>query len=217
MAEFINDQDRAEAVKKWISKYAGTIIVGVILGLIAMYGIQYWQTNQLQDKEEASMAFQQLIAMPSDQDEKAYADAAKNIITNYPKTPYASLASLLLAKNYVDYRQYDNAVSQLQWVLQHGANDQLKQIAALRVSRIYLFQKQYDKANAVLDKTYSPSYKVMIIEQQGDIALTQGNIPKARDLYKKALAANPDSNVLRPLLTVKLHILPKVSSQGGTQ
>lgn len=217
MAEFINDQDRADAVKKWISKYAGTIIIGIVLGLVAVYGIQYWQTNQMQNKEEASMAFQQFIAMPADQDEKAYADAAKSIVKNYPKTPYASLASLLLAKKYADYRQYQDAVLQLQWVLQHSDNSQFKQIAALRVSRLYLFLKQYDKANSVLDKTYDASYQVMLDEQRGDIALAQGDTQKARVLYAKALNDNPGSDVLRPLLTVKLHILPDTSSKGGVQ
>ena len=217
MAEFINDQDRADAVKKWISKYAGTIIIGIVLGLVAMYGIQYWQTNQKQDKEEASMTFQEFIAMPADQDEKAYVDAAKSIVQNYPKTPYASLASLLLAKKYTDYRQYKDAISQLQWVLQNSDNSQFKQIAALRVSRLYLFLKQYDKANSILDKTYDASYQVMLDEQRGDIALAQGDTQKARVLYAKALNDNPGSDVLRPLLTVKLHILPDTSSKGGAQ
>jgi len=215
MVEFVNDQDRAEAVKKWLSKYAGTIIVGIILGLAAMYGIQYWQTNQKQDHEEASMAFQQLIAMPSDQDSKAYIAQAKGIVGNYPKTPYASLSSFLLAKYYVDYRQYDNAISQLQWVLDNGSDKQFKQIAAIRASRIYMFLKQYDKANTVLDKLYTPSFNVMVDEQRGDIALAQGNVAKARDLYAKALEDNPDSSVLQPLLTTKLHILPEQSSTGA--
>ena len=43
MSDFINDQDRAEAIKAWIMKYGTTIFIAIIIGIALMYGNQYLQ------------------------------------------------------------------------------------------------------------------------------------------------------------------------------
>jgi len=214
MTDFVNDQDRAEAIKKWIATYGSTIVIAVIVGLGLMYGYKYWHKRQIQNKEEASMSFQQLLAMPIKDNLKPYQDEAKSIITNFPNTPYADMASFFLVKSYVDNKQYKNAISQLQWVIDNASSNQFKQIAVLRLARIYLFNHDYEKASTLLTKVYDSAFAVMIDELKGDIALAKGNIDKAKTLYAKAMKDNPDSEVLQPLLTVKLHSLPAEKPAG---
>lgn len=213
MAEFINDQDRAQAVKNWLNKYSGSVILGVILGLAVLYGLQYWQNHTRQVREEASTAYQELLAMPSEKGEH-FQEKAQSVIAAYPKTPYASLASFVLTKSYITQGEYQNAINQLNWVYQHASDQGLRQIAQIRMARVYLSLKQYDQALAILDKRSDPDFNVMVDQVRGDIYLAQNDINKARVYYAKAIKDNPDSAVLQPLLTVKLHSLPAQLNSG---
>ena len=208
MSDFINDQDRAEAIKAWIVKYGSTIVVAIILGIALMYANQYWQKRKMQTKEEASMAFEQLMQTSDTKNTKVYQEQAKSIVVTFPKTSYADLASFFLAKSYIDHQEYDNAISQLQWVIDNSKFSQFKQIAAIRISRIYLYRKDYAKASQSLNHVYDKTFNVMIDQLKGDIALAQGKINQARVLYTKASKDNANSDILQPLLTVKLHSLP---------
>lgn len=214
MAEFINDQDRAEAVKNWLNKYAGSVVLGVILGLAVLYGMQYWQGHMQQTRDEASTAYQELLAMPEDKQVEHFQEKAQSIISAYPKTPYASLASFILTKSYIESEQYQNAVNQLDWVYQNAKDKGLRQIAQIRMARIYLSMKQYDKALAILDKRSDTDFNVMTDEVIGDVYLAQNDMPKAKYYYTKAIKDNPDSAILQPLLTVKLHSLPTELNSG---
>ncbi|MAZ39800.1 MAG: hypothetical protein CMF49_06730 [Legionellales bacterium] len=216
MSDFINDQDRAEAIKAWIMKYGTTIFIAIIIGIALMYGNQYLQKKELQTKEEASMAFEQLLVSSDNKNIKQYQAEAQSLVSNFPKTAYADLASFLLAKSYVENKQYKNAISQLNWVITHSKYSEFKQVAAIRMARIYLYLKDYTKASASLAKVYDKTYNVMIDQIKGDIVLAQGNVGKARSLYTKASNDNVNSEILQPLLTVKLHSLPaQISNEAN--
>jgi predicted negative regulator of RcsB-dependent stress response len=208
MAEYINDQDRAQAIQQWIAKYASSVIIGVVLALCLMYGHQYWQKKQVLLKVEASSAYEQLLSISPETNPMTYQETANNIISLYPKTPYASMANFLLAKFYVNQGKYPEALASLGWISAHGHNAIFEQIAALRAARIALTLKQYDQALTDLQQIKSPSFALMADELRGDIALAQGNVEKARTFYTYALQDNQHAQMLQPLLKAKLHSLP---------
>ena len=56
--------------------------------------------------------------------------------SNYRYTPYAALATLMIARNDIYQNQYDKAKIQLEWVMKHASTSSLKEIARLRYARI---------------------------------------------------------------------------------
>jgi predicted negative regulator of RcsB-dependent stress response len=208
MAEYINDQDRAQAIQQWIAKYASSVIIGVVLALCLMYGHQYWQKKQSLLKAEASSAYEQLLSISPETNPVTYQETAHHIIALYPKTPYASLANFLLAKFYVNQAKYPEALEALGWITTHAHNSIFEQIAALRSARIALSLKHYDEAMTDLQSIKSTPFVLMADELRGDIALAQGNIEKARVFYTRAIQDHQEAQMLQPLLKAKLQSLP---------
>lgn len=208
MVDFVDDQARAEAVKKWLSQYAGAIIVGVILALSLMYGSQYWHKRQMIEKEQASLVFEQLLATSPQTELSTYQKLASQLIKQYPKTPYASFANLLLAKAYVQQADYQDALHALMWVSSNAPSQDIRQIAILRAARVEIALKDYPQALALLNKIHLSTFYVLADELRGDIAFLEQHYSDARQFYQKALQEEPDAQVQKPVLKAKLHMLP---------
>ncbi|NNM58487.1 MAG: tetratricopeptide repeat protein [Legionellales bacterium] len=208
MSEYITDHDRVDAIKRWWDNNGTALVVGIILGLILIFGWQYWQRYQLKRDTTASQAYQVLLTTSAHDDTAAYTQRAQAIIKTYPSLPYAALSSLLLARMQVDQKKYDLAYASDMWVVNHASDDSLKQIARVRAARVLLAMKKPDEALNLLSKMDDPNFAVLVDEVKGDIYVTQHNFAAARKAYLQAQQDAPDSEVLLPILELKLSSLP---------
>ena len=118
---------------------------------------------------------------------------SNQLINNYADTPYAALASLALAKAEYENDNIEVATMQLQLAVKHANNDAVKQIANLRLSRIYIEQKKYDEAAAILNMSHDAVLDAQYEELKGDLYLAKGDSAQARTAYDKALDLQGDS------------------------
>jgi predicted negative regulator of RcsB-dependent stress response len=94
-----------------------------------------------------------------------------------------------MAKLYMDSVDYDNAIVQLEFLLENSSDDSLKHIARLRISRILVEQSKLTEAMALLlsvdeiSQSYQPKYESI----KGDIYSLQGETEDAQMAYEKAL------------------------------
>ena len=96
----------------------------------------------------------------------------------------------------MDTLDYDNAIIQLEFVMDNASDESFKHIARLRIARIMVEQNQLDQALLLLDSVsmipdaYSPYYQSV----NGDIYTSQGLLDKAKSAYSTALESLEPGN-----------------------
>ena len=210
-----NEDEQVEAIKRWWAKYGTSLILGVILGLGLMYGVQYWRQHQAKINTEASIDYQQMITAIALNNNDAIIKDANKLIKDMPKSTYATVATLVLAKQAVENKDLNGAATHLQWVLDNGKQAAFKQVARLRLARILLEEKQLNKAMSSLSQVDDKAYSPAINEVKGDILAAQGKQQQAREAYQTALKAIPAQSPIRSILLMKLNSVSKSVNPGG--
>ena len=184
---------------------------GLAIGLAAIFGWEGWGAYQSQRAEKASRMYEDLkVAIQGARRDEAAA-IGDALIKDYSGSPYASNAALYLAADAVKAGALDQALSRLQWVREHGADEGLRQVARLREARVQWQQGQADAALALLDGVKGAEFASLVEELRGDIRLAQGDRSAARAAYEKALTTiGEDDPALRSGLQRKLDDLADV-------
>ena len=71
--------------------------------------------------------------------------------------------------------------------VKHSIDEVMKQIASLRLSRLYIEQKKYDDAATILNASHDDVFDAQYEELKGDLHLAKGDSAQARMAYDKAL------------------------------
>jgi len=182
------DQDQITMLKDWWRNYGKGLTIAVVLGILLGYGVRFWHVHRDSVMQKASIQYQTLLETYLDKPSniKSVHSMAQNLKAHYARTPYAPLASLFLAKSYVAEEKYNEALTELSWILQHSQDKTFKQIARLRSARILLAQNKTDQAlnllNTIDDSTYQPYVDLI----KGDIYQTQQTPEKAQESFEQA-------------------------------
>jgi predicted negative regulator of RcsB-dependent stress response len=202
--EQYTDQEQVDAIRKWWSENGKAIIGGLLLGLGGVLGWQFWQNYQRSTAEQASAVYFQLEqALTGDNSEEAGRKGAE-LKEDYPRSPYSALAGLALAAADVDADDLDGAKSHLAWVVEHGAQPELADVARLRLAKVLMAEGDYAAALARLDEV-DTAYRAEVDEIRGDIFVRQAQPERAREAYQAARAARMLSGGSSPWLDMKLN------------
>lgn len=186
MPAYETDSEQIEIVKKWWGEHGKWLITAVIIALAVSFGWRYWQSQQIKASQQASLLYQQLVMADTQNNPDTVLQMAAEMTKRYPKTEYAALSNLIAAKTAVVQNKNDLAAQKLQWVVDHSANNSIKQIARLRQARVLLAQNQPTAAQKVIATVNDPVFQPAIDEVQGDIYTAEGNKDKARQSYQAA-------------------------------
>lgn len=192
MDVYTTEEQQVEAIKNWLRENGKSVVLGAIIGLGALYGWRYYQTEQQILKEQASDAYSQVVTMIAENPENAEKAVNEFIASN--QTGYADLVALQLAKSFVEKDDLVKAAAQLRLV-QASDDVVLQAIANLRLARIEIEQGHLDAAINELNKVTSESWKAQVEELRGDIALQQNNVEQAIAAYEASIAAAPSQVV----------------------
>jgi predicted negative regulator of RcsB-dependent stress response len=201
----MSDKDQIQAIKDWWKKYGMTIALSIVIVLGISFGWRYWHYYKNKQAEQASVIYEQMLSAKATQkltDSKLFAE---NLIKDYSGTPYAALASFMLAKEAVNGKNLINAQQNLQWVINHSGNVSFKQIARIREARVLLAQKQLQQALQLLQHMDDKAFMPEISETFGDIYVAQGNNARALQEYKKALSGVAQNSAMWPVLEMKIN------------
>ncbi len=201
---YVSEKEQIESIRKWWHSNGKFILIAVVVGLSLGFGWKYWHQLQLRRDENAAMIYQSIIQADSQNNIKTAQGGAKLLVDQFPKTPYASLAALLSAKEFVSQANYADALTQLNWVIAHSDQPRLQQIARISAARILLSQNHPAEAmktvSVVNDKYFAPLVawvKGDIYTQQGDAKNAQANYAIAKDAFAQF---PPAANLLNQLL-----------------
>jgi predicted negative regulator of RcsB-dependent stress response len=203
----LEEQEKLDDLKAWWATYGKYVSAAVVSVAIVVIGIQGWRWYQRTQAEKASV-FYQAVSQAVRANEPAKAkDPATQLVERFGGTAYAPRAVLLYAKALYDSGDKPGAKAQLQWVIDHAGDEELKAIARFRIAQVLLDEKQYDEALKTLDAKTDDAFAAMYADLRGDILAAAGKNTDARSAYQAALAKLDAKSGYRGYVQAKLDAL----------
>ena len=188
MDDFLTDQQQAARVRGWVREYAPSAILAVVIGIGGYFGYTQWQVRQDRQAAEASELYEDFRAAIESDDRDSAGTLLENLVAEYEGSGYADHARLLMAKEYVYTTQPSRAEQELQAVIATTSNGDLRQLARLRLARVYLYMDRPEDGLDALDSdVYSPAWRQLAEDMRGDLHQALGQTEAARVAYQAAL------------------------------
>lgn len=205
----LEEQEQMAELKAWWNRYGNLVLTAFILVMLIVAGFNAWRYYQRSQAAAAYGLYDELMVAGAARDKAKSADLAGQILERFPRTTFAPLAALTNAKVQQDAGDAKAAQAQLQWVIDSGKDDDLRNVARVRLAGMLLDQNKYDDALKLLDASHPASFDAVFLDRKGDILLAQGKTADARAAWQDAYArADEKTNAtLRQVLTLKLEMV----------
>lgn len=214
MTEYLTEQEQVELLKSWIKQYALVILAGMGLALLTVSAWRYWQERQLRIMTHASSVYDEMLTVRAQNDADATVVQAKKLYKHYPQTVYGKLSSLMLARQSVVDKDYQKAERNLQSVIDNSKAASFRQIARIRLARVFIADNKPEQALAVLKKTEDKTFNGLTEEVRGDAYLAMKDTANARKAYGEALNDLPNAEIARPVLQMKYDNLATTETES---
>nr|WP_233356501.1 MULTISPECIES: tetratricopeptide repeat protein [unclassified Brenneria] len=191
-------------MRRFLAENGKALVVGVVLGVGALIGWRFWLNHQSNSVLASSTSYQQISDHLASGKVEDISSAEKFAAEN--KNNYGVLASLELARHYVDQNDFAKAEQQLAHAQSQTKDADLLSLVNLRLARIQLQEQKADEALKTLDAVKLDGWVALAAEVRGDALASKGDNQAAREAYNKGLAANPPQ-ALQALLRMKLNNL----------
>ncbi|MCK5395423.1 MAG: tetratricopeptide repeat protein [Gammaproteobacteria bacterium] len=189
MNEYETEEQQVEALKKWWKENSTSLIVGLFVGVSALFGWRYYVDQNHSHAIQASDLYMRVMqsTMTNTVNDQTM-DINTTLVNNYSDTPYAALSSLALAKSEYEKGNVDAATAQLELAVKHANDEVTKQIASLRLASVYIEQKKYEEVSMILNMSHDVAFDAHYEELKGDLYMAKGDTDQARIAYDKAIS-----------------------------
>ena len=211
-----NDDEKVELIKKWWKHYGNWVVGAIVFVLIAIVAWQYWQRHEISRAATASATYEEMITS-LEQQPKAAQDIAAQLKQNYSGTVYADYAAFTLTKMAIERKDYPEAETQLQWVIDNSNTQVNEQLARIRLARVLIADNKAQQAITVLNAKKIPIFPGLSALVEGDAYQALGKVDFARNAYKKAIDNLDKKAALWQLAQMKLKDLPASSAAATEQ
>ena len=203
MDEFQTEDEQVKQMKQWWAQNGKSVVTLITVGLLAFGGARYWMNTKAANAEQASALFEGVVSGLETEDYATVLDKGGAVLSQYSGTAYGAMVAFAMAKAKHDQGDMASTQTYLQWVIDNGGDDAVKQLARLRLGRLLWAQEKFDEALAAISVGVPGGFAAQIEELRGDIYLAQGNADKAKQAFNLALNA-PDYAGDRATLQMKL-------------
>ena len=200
----LQEQEQLDALKAFWKQYGNLVTWVLILVLGAYAGWNGWNWWQRDQGTKAGAMFEELDRAVLSGDAERAARVFADLKERYAGTAFAAQGGLLTARLQFDKGQADAARATLTWVATSAGDDDLRQIARLRLAGALLDAKQHDEALRQLDEVKSPQLQALAADRRGDVLLAQGKPAEAVKTYQAAYAGLDPKLDYRRLVEAKL-------------
>lgn len=209
MINYETDEERAEAIKKWWKENGLSILLGVGIGLGAIFGWRAWMDYRETVRQQASAAFERLLAEADAGDAQSARTQSKLLREEFAATAYATLASLVRARVEAKAGNLVAARTALEQAIAGSPAPGIRRIAALRLARVLIAEGDLQGAAGLVARhDDGGGFNGAFAALRGEIAEVQGRMAAARTAYEQALATGaPSPDQIR----MKLDNLPPAS------
>ena len=219
MSDLYDTHEQGERVKGWLRENGSAIIMGLVLAFGLMFGFKQWQAWETSKRQQASAEYQVMASFIAAQNMDAAVPNYEVLKSEFPKSAYTPMASLMMAKARLQSGQDDLAAAALTHAMENAELEPLRIIARERLARVRLSQGDPDAAQELLDGSPSEvGFEAQFAEIRGDIYLAKGETEMAIQSYQESLDTLEDGVGNRELLRIKLEALGAVADDGtGTE
>lgn len=213
--DVLDEHEQGELVQKWLRENAMSIVIGVALGLLLIFGWQQWHAHRGAHRLDAATQYGVFTQAVDKKDESGAKQIADKLDSDFSDTPYATLAALRLADVAETKSDLPGAQALLENAYSHAGGDALKTLAGLYLARNEIAQKKPDDALKLLDSLAPLGYASLRDELRGDALGALDRKDEARTAYTDALT-NLDPNAPnRSFIEMKRSDLGGVEKKGS--
>jgi predicted negative regulator of RcsB-dependent stress response len=206
VSTYETDEEKVEAIKKWWKENGLSVVGGAAIGLAAIFGWRAWINYQDSVGQQASAAFEQLLATADTNDTQSSIKQSQLLAEEFSSSIYKTLARLVEAKVELKAGNSAGARAALEQALAASAEPGIRRIAALRLARLLVAEGDLAAASAlVAEHEDGGSFAGAFAALRGDIARAEGRTAEAREAYEQAIAAGAANPVQ---LQLKLDNMP---------
>ncbi|TMH37034.1 MAG: tetratricopeptide repeat protein [Betaproteobacteria bacterium] len=203
----LEEQEKLDDLKAWWQQYGKYISTALSVIAVAVVATQGWRWYQSHQSEQASVLYQAVSQAGRNNDVAKAKEPATQIEDRFAGTAYAPRAALLYARMLYDAGDRAGARAQLQWVVEHSSEEELKTVARFRLAEALLDDKQYDEALRTLDVKTDDAFAAMYADLRGDVLIAAGKPAEAKAAYQLALAKIDPKSPYRAYIQVKYDAL----------
>lgn len=204
MAYDLEEQEQLATLKAWWKQYGNLLTWVLIIALAAYSAWGAWNYYQRSQNQQAAQLYVELQKAVEAKDAAKVQRVAADMTDKFGRTLYAQMSALIAAKTAFEANDLKTAKAQLQWVVDHGRDDEYKAIARIRLAGVLLDEQAYDDGLKLLSADIPAQFAGVVADRRGDILVAQNKIEEARKAYQQALEKTDESNPGRQLIQVKL-------------
>ena len=210
--EVLDEHEQGELVQKWLRENAMSIAIGIVLGLLLIFGWQQWKVRQLRVAAQAAAQYQALVdAQVADRTDDALT-IADSLRHEYPDSAYAVFAAMRQADMANAGGDLKSAATDLEWAQEHAKTPALKALATINLARAKLGQNEADAALKLVDGLPKGDYTAIAADLRGDILVKLSRTDDARAAYQDALSHLDAQAPNRSFVQMKLDNLASAST-----
>lgn len=182
----LEEQEQLSSIKAWWQQY-GNLVTGIaVAAAVASVGFQGWNWYQRSQAAQAGAIFAAVQKSVAVKDAKGAREAAGTLLEKFPSTAQAGYGALLSARAQMDAGDLKSAKSQLSWAAENAKQDEVRDLARLRLASVLADEKAYDEALKQLTKEPQSGFAVEFGDLRGDILALQGKKAEARAAWQAA-------------------------------
>lgn len=184
-----SDEEQLAQIKEWWQRNGMPLLLGGALALVLVFGWQFWQKHQLNQAQNASAIYQQLLNVSLEQGEVDAAEVSRLsslLKKEHSGSHYAQYGSLFAAKVAVESGRLDDAAAELQSVVDKPVDKTIEELARQRLARVLAAQDKAEDALALLKGEAVEAFAASREELRGDLLVKLGRDEDAHKAYSKA-------------------------------
>lgn len=203
----LQEQEQLDAIKAFWKTH-GNLITWLLIAVLAAYAAwNGWGLYQRNQGLKASAMFDELDRAAQAGDADKATRVFGDLKERFAGTAYADHGALAAARVQFDKGQLDAAKASLTWLADKGNEDELRNVARLRLAGILLEAKQYDDAMKQLDAAKGGDFDALVADRRGDVLAAQGKNDAAKAAYDAAYKGMNERVEYRRLIEAKLTAL----------
>lgn len=202
------DREQIDMLKDWWHRYGKILAIAIGVGIVVGFGWRYWRHAEAANAEQASSLYQAMMTAVSKKQDKKVVDLEKQLTTEHSGSPYASLANLFSAKRAVTNKNLTVAAQALQSVVDNSPVKAYRQVARIRLARIFLAQQKPKSAVKILSTIDDKGFQPEVDNIKGDSYRALGDEKKAHKAYIASKNGFEDLGMPNPFIDLKLAQVP---------